>query len=144
MFWKKRKIKEKPVTDKVAGKIASSIIYIQTLFSNCMHKLISRMTIQKVKIWLLVFCVISGGLSIYFIVSAITAKPSTPIKIERVRMPVNLNRSGDEIMQNEMPLDIYQQIQDYKKYMDSLGEPIRKSLLDSMTILEQIYLQQQK
>ena len=144
MYWKKRKIKERPVTDKVAGKIANSIIYAQTKFSNNMNKIVSRMTIQRVRIWLIVFCIISGGLSLYFIVSSVVVKPANPIKIERVRMPVNLNRSGDEVMEGTMPVDIYQQIQDYKRYMDSLGEPIRKSLRDSMTILEQIYLQQQK
>lgn len=144
MFWKKRKIKEQPVTDKVAAKIASGIIYLQTKFSKQMSKIVSGMTVQKVKVFLILFCVISGGLSIYFIVSSLRAKKVDPMKIERVRMPENLHRSGDEVMDNEMPLDIYQQIQDYKKYMDSIGEPMRKSLLDSMNILEQIYLQQQK
>lgn len=47
-------------------------------------------------------------------------------------------------MENVMPADIYEQIQDYKKYMDSIGQPIRPGMLDSMRILEEIYLQQQK
>jgi len=140
----KRKEKVSPVADKVAGKIAGVIIYVQQKFSKGMGKIVSGMTIQKVKLWLIIFCVFSGGLSVYFIVSSLVAQPDKPIKIERLRMPVNLNRSGEEGLDATIPGDIYQQIQDYKHYMDSLGEPIRKSLLDSMTILEQIYLQQQK
>jgi len=143
MFWRKKKIKETPVTDKVAGKLAGGIIYLQTAFSKHMSKIVAGMTIRKVKVFLFVFCIISGGLSIYFIVSSLTSNRITPMKIERVRMPKHLQRPGDEIMDNSMPPDIYQQIQDYKLYMDSLGEPIRPSLLDSMTILEQIYLQPQ-
>ena len=144
MFRRKRKIRESLLQDEVAGKLAGGIIYLQTAFSKRMHKLISGMTIKKVKVFLVVFCLISGGLSVYFIVSSLSSRRVAPIKIERVRLPEHLRRSGDEVMESEMPSDIYQQIQDYKRYMDSLGEPIRKSLLDSITILEQIYLQQQK
>jgi hypothetical protein len=47
-------------------------------------------------------------------------------------------------MENPVPDEMYQNIQEYKRYMDSLGEPIRPSLLDSIKILEEIYSQQKK
>lgn len=137
-------MKDNPVTDKVAGKIAGGIVTIQTLFSKRMNKIVSTMTITNLKVWLISLCIISGGLSIYFIISSLTSTTATSIKIERVRMPAHMNKAGDEIMEHSMTPDIYQQLQDYKHYMDSIGEPIRPTLLDSIKMLEQIYLQQQK
>lgn len=146
MFLKRKKNlqKENPLQDKVAGKIAGFFVLLQTNFGSAMNKRFATMNLKKVKVVLLAFCIVSGGLSIYFFVDAIVSKPKAKFKIEQVRMPQHFDKSGDEVMENVMPEDIYQQIQDYKRYMDSIGEPIRPGLLDSMRILEQIYLQQQK
>lgn len=146
MFWKRKKkeSKENPLRDKAAGKIAGFFILLQTIFSNRMNKLFAKMSLKKTKIALIVFCFISGGLSIYFFVNAIVAKPKTKFKIDQVRMPQHFDRSGDEVMDNVLSEDIYKQIQDYKKYMDSTGETIRPGLQDSIRILEEIYLQQKK
>ena len=146
MFWKRKKkeSKETPIQDKVAGKIAGGLIKVQTKFSDGMNKLVSTMTTKKLKMWLLAFCFISGGLSVYFFVTAIVTKPKPVFKIDNVHVPEHFDKSGDEIMENAVPDETYQHIQEYKRYMDSLGEPIRSSLLDSIKILEEIYLQQQK
>ena len=141
---KKKEVKETPLQDKVAGKIAGGLIKVQTKFSNGMNKIVSTMTTKKVKIWLAVFCIVSGGLSVYFFVNAIVTKPKSVFKIDNVHVPEHFDKSGDEIMENPVSVEMYQQIQEYKRYMDSLGEPIRPSLLDSIKILEEIYLQQQK
>ena len=102
------------------------------------------MTIKKVKMWLAAFCIVSGGLSVYFFVNALVSKPKHVFKIDNVHVPEHFDKSGDEIMENPVPDDMYQNIQEYKRYMDSLGEPIRPSLLDSIKILEEIYSQQKK
>lgn len=146
MFWKRKnkEPKETPLQDKVAGKIAGGLIKVQTKFSDGMNKLISTMTIKKVKIWLAAFCIVSGGLSVYFFVNALVSKPKQVFKIDNVHVPEHFDKSGDEIMENPVPDEMYQNIQEYKRYMDSLGEPIRPSLLDSIKILEEIYSQQKK
>lgn len=146
MFWKRKnkEVKETPLRDKVAGKIAGGLIKVQTKFSDQMNKLVSTMTIKKVKMWLAVFCIISGGLSVYFFVNALVTKPKPAFKIDTVHVPEHFDKSGNEILENPVPDEMYQNIQEYKKYMDSLGDPIRPSLLDSIKILEEIYLQQQK
>ncbi len=146
MFWKRKKkeVKETPLQDKVAGKIAGGLIKVQTKFGNGMDKIVSTMTTKKVKVWLAVFCIVSGGSSIYFFVNALVTKPKPVFKIDAVHVPKHFDKSGDEVMENPLPDEMYQHIQEYKKYMDSLGEPIRPSLLDSIKILEEIYLQQQK
>lgn len=141
---KKKEPKETPLQDKVAGKIAGGLIIVQTKFSDGMNKLISTMTIKKVKMWLAAFCIVSGGLSIYFFVNALVSKPKQVFKIDNVHVPEHFDKSGDEIMENPVPDEMYQNIQEYKRYMDSLGEPIRPSLLDSIKILEEIYSQQKK
>lgn len=135
---KKKEIKENVLQDKVAGKIASGLIMIQSKVSDRMNR------IKNLKGILIGFCVISAGLSIYFFVDAIVSKPKAMFKIEQVKMPMHFDQSGDEIMESEMPDDIYLQIQEYKNYMDSFGLPIRKGLMDSIRILEEIYLQQHK
>lgn len=146
MVWKRKKKEptENPLQDKVAGKIAGGFIWLQTKFSNAMDKRFAAMKLQRVKISLVIFCIVSGGLSIYFFVDALASKPKPTFKIDQVRMPQHFDKSGDEVMENVMPEDIYRQIQDYKRYMDSIGEQIRPGLADSMRILEEIYLQQQK
>ena len=146
MFWKRKKKEttENPLQDKVAGKIAGGFIWLQTKFSNWMNKIFTGMNRKKLKIILIAFCLVSGGLSIYFFIDALVSKPKAKFKIDQVRMPQHFDRSGDEVMENAMPDDIYQQIQDYKRYMDSIGVPIRPGLADSMRILEEVYLQQQK
>ena len=140
MFWKRKDKtpKENPLRDKVAGKIAGSMLKVQTFFAMKMNK------IKDLKLFLVIFCLVSGGLSIYFFVNAIVSKPKQTFKVEPIRMLQHFDKTGDEVMENVMPADIYQQIQDYKKYMDSIGQPIRPGMLDSMRILEEIYLQQQK
>lgn len=146
MFWKRKKKEttENPLQDKVAGKIAGGFIWLQTKFSNWMNKIFTGMNRKKLKIILIAFCLVSGGLSIYFFIDALVSSPKAKFKIDQVRMPQHFDKSGDEVMENAMPDDIYQQIQDYKRYMDSIGEPIRPGLADSMRILEEIYLQQKK
>lgn len=146
MFFKRNKKKEKenPLQDKVAGKIATVFIKIQSGFSDRMNKYFGTMKTQHIKLWLLAFCIVSGGLSIYFFADAIVSKPKPKFRIDQVRVPQHFDKSGDEVMENALPDDIYQQIQDYKKHMDSIGEPIRPGLADSMRVLEEIYLQQQK
>lgn len=141
---RKKKAKENPLQDKVAGSIAGGLICLQTKFSNLMSKLFMNMKAKRIKMWLVMFCIISGGLSIYFFISALIAKPKATIKIDKVKMPQHVDQSGVEIKVIPVPDEVFQDIQDYKKYMDSLGEPIRPGLLDSIKIIEEIYVQQQK
>ena len=129
-----KKKKEYPWTDKPAGKIASAILKAQTKTSDLMNNKLNKLSVRRLKILLLAFCVGWGSLSIYFIV--FDRKPK--VKIDKIRMV----RQPDENAEYKVDTEIIEQIHAYKQYMDSLGEPIRPSLLDSMNTLEQIYQQQ--
>lgn len=145
LFSKKKKIpRDNPLQDTIAGKIAGGFIKAQTLFSTGMSRLFLNMHPKKLKILFISFCLLSGGFSIYLLVDAVISTPTPAMKIDHVRVPKHFNQPGDDIIENVLPPEIYLQVQQYRKYMDSLGLPIRQSLLDSITVLEQIYHSQQK
>jgi hypothetical protein len=146
MFWKRKRkeSKENPLQDKLARTIAGGFVLVQTKFSDMINKQLANMSTKRLKALLIAFCVFSGGLSLYFFVSAIVTQPKTGFKIDPIKVPEHFDRSGDEVMENEMPGDVYREIQQYRYYMDSIGEPIRPGLQDSMRILEELYWQQQK
>lgn len=130
--------------DKAANKISSTLLKVQTKTSNAMNKRISGISGKRMKIILIVFCLFWGGLSFYFIAHAIFGSKQPVIKVDQVRIPQHINKSGDEETEGRVDGDTYQKIQAYKKYMDSTQQEIRSGLLDSMNVLEQIYLSQQK
>ena len=131
-------------TDRVAGKIAGYVIKVQVKCSDFMNKRLSKLSIKRTKVLLVVFCLFWGGLSIYFIAHAVFNKSPHPLKVDPLNMPqhfinVEKSESGDRIAS-----ETYKKIQEYRKYMDSIHQTIRAGLLDSMNMLEQIYLSQQK
>lgn len=68
MFFKRKKKEEKenPLQDKVAGKIATVFIKIQRGFADRMNKYFRTMKTQHIKLWLLAFCIVSGGAEYLF------------------------------------------------------------------------------
>jgi hypothetical protein len=141
---RKKEIKEGGLRDKVAGKIAAGILRLQTQFSDRMNKIFSTMNTKHIKLWLIIFSFSSGGLSIYFFVSALTEKKPVPVQVDRIHMLLHLNEDAADEMNNRVDASVYDRIQEYKRYMDSTGEAIRPSLADSIKMLEEIYLSQQK
>jgi hypothetical protein len=142
---KKNKIsKENPAHDKLAAKVASFIIKVQTNFSNFMNKRLSGLPAKKLKTILFLFCLFWGGLSGYFIAHAVFGSKQPSIKVDHVKVLQHINQPDDPQVEGEVDEDTYQQIQEYKKYMDSIHQAIRPGLLDSMQVLEQIYLQNKK
>lgn len=137
---KKEKITEPPEgkADKIAGKIAGKILRVQGWLSDRMNGF------KYLKVLLICFCVLSAGLSIYFFTDAIVSKPKAKVHIDRIHTPRMIDEPSENMYDQRIPDEIYQQIQDYKHYADSAGEPIRPGLADSMRILEELYLQQQK
>jgi len=83
---------------------------------------------------LFLFCAGWGSLSVYFIAFDRKAKIKID-KVQTVRQPSDNPTHG-------VDTEIIERIHAYKKYMDSLGEPVRPSLLDSMNLLEEIYSSQ--
>jgi hypothetical protein len=143
------------VSDKVAGKIAGAGLRMQRAFGNKMNKLFENMNQLKLKRGLIVFTLLAGSYSLYLIVTAIT-KPikQNSFKVEQIDVPKHFNKTGDEIIEQNAMVDeeTYTNIQQFKKYMDSLKfnntkqyDSIlitRPGLIDSVQMLEQIYYSQ--
>ncbi len=130
---------QKPGTkDKVAGKIAGGILRMQSFVSGKLNGF------KYLKLALICFCVLSAILSTYYLVDAIVSKPKGKMKIDRIRSPRPIDEPSEEMYDEKIPDEIYFSIQEYKRYMDSTGETIRPGLADSMRVLEEMYLQQQK
>ena len=128
--------------DKAAGRIANAGMKLQRKFSDMMDKLLLTIPTGKLKMIVVMFCLCAGGFSIYLIANAIVSKPRSPVKIDNVHVPKHFDKAGDEIMESNIDSSLYQQIQEYKRYMDSTRQAIRPSLLDSIKLLEEIYLSQ--
>ena len=144
LFKKKNKINESPLQDKVAKGIAGFFIKVQTKLADRMNKSISGISIKRTKAILILFCLFWGGLSVYFIANAVFGSKQPPIKVDHVKTLQHISQPDEEEIENRVDPETYRQIQEYKKYMDSTRQTIRPGLLDSMIILEQIYLSQQK
>ena len=135
-------------TDKAAGKIAGAGIKLQTKFAEAMNKRTSKLSNQKLKIALVIFCVCGGGFSIYLAGNAVFSKDKNQpaLEVKPIHVPKHYDKTGSEINEpdNYISDELYREIQEYKRYMDSLGQPIRRGLQDSIKLLEQIYHSQIK
>lgn len=144
------------MTDKVAEKIARIFIRIQKLFANKMNKAFGNMNNRRLKITLILFCLVAGGYSLYLIVNSITTHPKADsvLQIEQANIPKHFDKTGEETVEHESYVDehTYRQIQIFKAYMDSLEvtkSPVydsivtaRPYLMDSIQALEQLHYSQ--
>jgi hypothetical protein len=134
--------------DKVAEKIAGATANVQTKFANILNKLVSIIPQRSLKIVLILFCLIAGGFSVYLASEAIfgTQQVKTVFEVKPIHVPKHYDKTGSEVKEREqlIPEALYDELQAYKRTMDSLGQPIRKGLADSIKMLEEIYLSQKK
>lgn len=162
LFKKKKKelqSEEKTLmSDKVAGKIAGFGVKAQRLFAEKMNKLFMKTDYKRLKLILIFFCVSAGGYSIYLIADSVFSpeREQKSFEIQQMDIPKHFNKTGDETVMPEATIDeqTYLQIQVFRKHMDSLKLnktteydsilQARPGLMDSVQVLEQIYLSQQK
>ncbi|MGB4774813.1 MAG: hypothetical protein WBP45_06560 [Daejeonella sp.] len=146
------------VSDKVAGKIAGVGIKAQQLFAEKMNRTFMKTDFKRLKLILIFFCVSAGGYSIYLIANSVFSpeKQQKTFEIQQMDIPKHFNKTGDETVMPDATVDeqTYLQIQDFRKYMDSLKLnraneydsilQARPGLMDSVQVLEQIYLSQKQ
>ncbi len=161
-MWRKNKTKtilpgSNPLQDKLAIRIANAVIKLQTQFALFLSKITANLSVRSLKFAVLIFCTCWFAVSMYFIVTAfVKDTPHSYVIISHLKRPplinsrikVNLNTSI-KITDEE-----YKELQQFRKYMDSLRQCSKKKydsilsgrsgLMDSVTLLEQIYNQQTK
>lgn len=142
----------------VAEKIAGILINEQVKLCNEVNKHLSRMSIQKLKTMLIIFCIGAGGYSMYLIGISIAGggKTEEVNKVGRLSLPKHFQKTGDELKITENYIDdkSFNKIEQVKNYLDSLKfsnkkvyDSILKArplLLDSISILEAIYYSQKQ
>ena len=113
---------------------------------------------KRLKLILIGFCFCAGGYSLYLIINSVIShdKKQKAFEVQQVDVPKHLNKSGDECVVVEPMVDevTWQQIKDFRHYMDSLKQnkkveydsilQARPGLMDSVQMLEQIYLSQKQ
>lgn len=146
------------ISDKVAGKIAGVGIKAQQLFAEKMNRIFMKTDFKRLKLMLIFFCVSAGGYSIYLIANSVLSpeRKQKTFEIQQMDIPKHFDKTGDETVMPEATIDeqTYLQIQDFRKHMDSLKLnrtneydsilQARPGLMDSVQVLEQIYLSQKQ
>lgn len=146
------------VSDKVAGKIAGVGIKAQQLFAEKMNRTFMKTDFKRLKLILIFFCVSAGGYSLYLIANSVFSheRKEKAFEIQAMDIPKHFDKTGDETVMPDATVDeqTYLQIQDFRKYMDSLKLSraneydsilqARPGLMDSVQVLEQIYLSQKQ
>lgn len=146
------------VTNWLAGKIAGGINRLQSTFADKMNNKVGNMNRRRLKVLLILFCVVVGGYSAGLIVKAVTVRPEveSSFRVEQIKGPSNLNRSGNESTSANAYVDDYTfgQIQIFKNHLDSLRTynlrlydsitAARPHLMDSVLALEELYKLQNK
>ena len=146
------------VSDKVAGKIAGLGIKVQQLFAEKMNRVFMNTDFKRLKIILIIFCICAGGYSIYLIANSVISpdKKQNSFEVQQMDVPKHFDKAGDENLIPEAYVDeeTWQQIKQFRNYMDSLKQKrrneydsilqARPGLMDSVQMLEQIYLSQKQ
>lgn len=146
------------VSDKVAGKIAGLGIKLQQLFAEKMNRVFMKTDFKRLKIILIIFCIGAGGYSIYLIANSVISpdKKQNSFEIQQMDVPKHFDETGDENLIPEAYVDeeTWQEVKQFRNYMDSLKQKrrneydsilqARPGLMDSVQMLEQIYLSQKQ
>lgn len=140
--------------DKAAARITNCMLRVQNKFAIIMNKSFSKLSTTKRKIAVFFFCLIGGGLSIYYIWTAIIdSKKDYVAQIEKFEIPKNYNQRETEAKTDVfVDEETWNKVQYFKHYMDSLKKnnspdyyiimDARPGLMDSINQLEQFYYSQ--
>ncbi|HNP25093.1 MAG TPA: hypothetical protein PKL37_23655 [Panacibacter sp.] len=142
--------------DKAAVRIYKLIHQMQTGFASFMSRKFNHLTIKKKKTVFILLFILIGGLSVYQIIHGIfsDSEIGTTVKIDKINFPVHNSKSNIERI--KVTEKDYQSIASFRHYMDSLNKILngkyqydsilqaRPGLMDSVQVLEQLYLSQQK
>lgn len=118
-----------------------------------MQKQTERLSGNGKMVMLVLFCLITGSLSIYLFASNLIGKPSTAIPMTHIKPSLSSGKSGDENTKSSVSITKheYQRIKSFRDYMDSLarspsGKLVyqdiiahRPGLMDSIALVEKIY-----
>jgi len=150
--------KENIAQERLANNIVSACIRLQQRWANFMQRYTERLSRNGKLIALSLFCLTAGSLSIYFIASSMTSRKVSSFTVVHLTKPPYAGKSGDESTKALIIVSKaeYEKIQRFRRYMDSLARSPsdkkvydsilihRPGLMDSVLLIETIYLSQNK
>lgn len=152
---KKGQLSEK--SEKVAGVIATYLLWIQKGFARFMAARTAGLSNKSLKIWLAIFCVAFGGASFLALLGVFAGKDKggDNLKPTSVSFPHYYHQSDWRPLPTLSHRDMLKIVR-FRKYMDSLAtspsgqkiydsiQQVRPHLLDSVRTLETFYQSQVK
>lgn len=158
LFKKKSKAKIDDTEQASVGtRIGKGIVKLQAAFAERMNAAVSKVPVRKLKTALVLFCLLSGGISTYYFINGLLGSngQNSTIVIDQTSVPKHFDKSGDEIkdVENIIDEELLGEIKTFRSYMDSLKQNdakgydsilvARPGLMDSIKAIEEIYLSQQ-
>lgn len=140
--------------DRLAVRIVTRMLEWQTKITGELNRKFSKFSVQRLKLFLIAFCMVSGGFSLYFIMSGIlkNEKSISVFNIEQARIPIRIDSNTQHIQPVVVDEATWQKIKSFKIYLDSLKTNhvkefdslmlLRPGLVDSITMLEEMYYSQ--
>lgn len=83
--------------DKIAFKVSNQLLRLQARFAQALERKIANISFNQIKILLIVFCLVWGGLSALFIVQALRFQKRHNISIDPIHMPKYSTKTGEPI-----------------------------------------------
>lgn len=156
-FFKRRK--DKPsLMYPVFQRLSDAVDKQQRKWAGWLNGKAERLSRNAKLFWLILFCFLFGGGSIYIIVHAVGNK-TKKLLIEKMSFPAYAISEDSTVSSMALPIlteKEHQNIERFKRYMDSLqktrtGKPkydsiinTRPGLMDSIAFIEQLYHDQLK
>lgn len=165
MCWNQKKKQEneapaRPVSGRIVNRINKYVTDKQTKLAGFLNRKAEGLSTGGKKVFLFVFCLLSGGMSLYLIVTTLwhPTEPDLSLKPKAISVPQHWNKTGEETLYPRVLVteEDMKEVRTYKRYMDSLknavnGKPLydsiltaRAGLFDTVSMLEELYLLQQK
>ena len=140
--------------DRQAVRIVTRMLEWQTKITGELNRKFSKFSVQRLKLFLVAFCMVSGGLSLYFIMSGIlkNERSISVFNIEQARIPIQNDSNTQHIQPIIVDEATWQKIRSFKIYLDSLKTNhvkefdslmlLRPGLVDCITMIEEMYYSQ--
>ena len=165
MWWNRKKKQDTASAGgHWSGRLTTGVMrYVtekQTKLAGFLNRKTEGLSTRGKKAFLFAVCLVLGGMSLYLMVKPFwhPMKPDASLKPKAISVPEHANKTGDENLYPHVLVteEDMKEVRNFKRYMDSLknsgkGRPLydsilkaRPGLMDTVGMLEEMYLLQQK
>jgi hypothetical protein len=145
--------KRNAAQDKIAISIVSKCIRLKSRLADYMQRKSDRLSSTVKKYWLISFCLLAVGCSLYVIVHGFRTPSDDVIYVSHIKLLEHSTKTGEANKQPSMIVtkDAFDKVQRFRYHMDSLSRSpsgkrthdsilaSRPGLIDSVLIIEEMY-----